>query len=107
MAFVSRLPARLPSRPRAFRGSDHGRRIRGGRAGRVLPQPRLEFRDPRLQRDDLRLLLGDNLQQQRDDTQRLLQRPGSQIGRKRRHTTTGTLSAPYAHYIFDCGECTS
>ena len=77
----------------------------GGR-DEFCPSRALEFRDPRLQRDDLRLLLGDDLQQLRDDTQRLLQRPGSQIGRKRCHTSTGTLSTAYAHYIFACGKCT-
>jgi hypothetical protein len=62
MAFMPGLPARLPARRHPLRGAAHGRRIRGGRARRVLrilPQARLEIHDPRPQRDDLDLLLGD------------------------------------------------
>jgi hypothetical protein len=67
---------------------------------RVLPESRFQLSDPCFHGHDPRLLLGDDLQQLRDDDLRLLQRRGAQVRRQRRHTTT-CMALPWkTHYIF-------
>jgi hypothetical protein len=69
---------------------------------RVLPEPRFQFGDPRLQGQNPRLLLGVDLQQLLDDNQRLLSRLGAQVRRQRRHTTICTALLPNTPHIFYC-----
>ena len=90
LPFVPRLPARPAPRRRARGEPTPGGRIRRGRPRgvlRALPQALFQ--------------LGHPGQQLLDDVQRLLQRPGPQVGRQWSHTTTCMLAAPESYYIFD------
>lgn len=102
MPFVPGLPAGRALRRGPAR-VDHCRGIRGGRPRgvlRVLPQAPFQLGDPRLQRHDPCLLLGDELQQLLDDTPRLLQRLRAQVLRQRRHTTTYRALSSHSYHIF-------
>jgi hypothetical protein len=75
MGFMTRLAARLPSRTAALDRSDHRRRIRRGRAGRILGV----LAELSHQLFNLRPLLGDDPAQLLDYDKRFVQRAGAQV----------------------------